>query len=352
MPAETQTPQNTFSSFTPFEQVVLSARSFSKHVPLASEQLPVQEHVDAPTYPDTATEWLISLLNLLTDIVNQHEDLDSLVVTEDEYQQLSAVLDDLIYSLGEDEDHPLSSVMTLIGLLIKAYGDQRFPRLVDLFPELAENTSRDGINKSKDITIISEQVNTNFADAFLSIGYLLSETGKGEKAISTYDLAIRVKPDYVQAYMNRGVAKYTRGDYKGAVKDHNKAIELNPDYPGHYTNRGNAKSGLGDHTGAIADHTKTIQLMPDYPGTYVNRGNVKFRLSQYKSAIDDYNAAINMNPDFTDAYVNRAQAKVRLSLFTDAKSDFQTALELAKQRGQKNLEVTIAQMIQKLDEIE
>ena len=351
MLTRTQTPQNIFSTFTPFEHGVLSTRGSSKHVSLASGQPPVQEHVDVPTYPETATQWLVSLLSLLTSIVNRNKDLSRLMVTETEYQQLSAVMDDLIYGVGEDENHALSAVMTLIGVLIKTYEDQHFPKLVDLYPELTKDTRPEATNESKDTTTISGQVNTNFSDAFLSIGYLLSESGQGEKAISSYDLAIRVKPDYVQAYMNRGVAKYTRGDYDGAVKDHNKAIELNPDYPGHYTNRGNAKSGLGDHEGAIADHTKTIQLMPNYPGTYVNRGNVKFRLSQYESAIDDYTAAININPDFADAYVNRAQAKIRLSQFTDAKSDFQTALELAKRQGQEDLKITIEQMIQKLDEV-
>ena len=265
------------------------------------------------------TEWLVGLLHLLAGIVNQNEDLSRVVIKEAEYQQLSAVLDDLIYGVGEDEDHPLSAIMTLVGLLIKTYEDEHCPKLVDLFPELAEDTPVEADSENNDTTAaISGRIDTDFADAFLSIGYLLSETGKGEKAISAYDLAIRIKPDHVPAYMNRGIAKYACGDYRSAIEDHNKAIEL----------------------------------MPNYPGTYVNRGNVKFRLGQYESAIDDYNAAINVNPDFADAYVNRAQAKIRLSWITDAKSDFQTAVELAKQQGQEKLKITIEQMIQKLGEIE
>ena len=348
-----QTPKNIFTTFTPFDQGVLSTCSLPKQVSLTSAVPPVQEPVDTTPYSESASQWFVSLLNILTGIVNHHKDLGRVVVTEAKSQQLLAVLEDLIYGVGEDENHPLSAVMTLIGLLIKAYEDEHFPKLVDLFPELAGGTLVEGVSENEDTTAtILGQVNADFADAFLSIGYLLSETGNAEKVISAYDLAIRIKPDYMQAYMNRGVAKCARGDYRSAIEDHNRAIELNPDYPGHYTNRGNAKSGFGDHDGAIADHTRAIQIMPNYPGTYVNRGNVKFRLGQYESAIDDYNAAINVNPDFADAYVNRAQAKVRLSRITDARSDFQTAFELAKQQGQKNLKTTIEQMIQKLGEIE
>ena len=59
--------------------------------------MPIQESVDTASYPESELQWLINLLNLLVDIVNQNEGLDRIVVTETEYQQLSAVLDDLIY---------------------------------------------------------------------------------------------------------------------------------------------------------------------------------------------------------------------------------------------------------------
>lgn len=106
-----------------------------------STQPPTQESVDAASYPESQWQWLVSLLNLLVGIVNRNEDFSSLVVTETEYQQLSAILDDLVYGVGEDEDHPLSAAMALVGTLIKTYEDQHFPKLADLYPELAEETS-------------------------------------------------------------------------------------------------------------------------------------------------------------------------------------------------------------------
>ena len=51
------------------------------------------------------------------------------------------MLDDLIYGVGDDESHPLSAAMALVGTLIKTYEDQHFPKLAELFPELAEETS-------------------------------------------------------------------------------------------------------------------------------------------------------------------------------------------------------------------
>ena len=99
-----------------------------KRVLLASTQPFAQEFIDATPYPESAAQWLISLLDLLAGIANWHEDLDHIVVTETEYQRLSAVLDDLVYGVGDDENHPLSAAMTLVGVLIKTYEDQHFPK--------------------------------------------------------------------------------------------------------------------------------------------------------------------------------------------------------------------------------
>ena len=100
--------------------------------------------------PESATQWLISLLDLLAGIVNRNADLSHIAITETEYQQLLGVLNDLIYSVGENEDHPLSSTMALGGLLIKTYEDEHFPKLVDIFPELAEGISVEVTGESDD----------------------------------------------------------------------------------------------------------------------------------------------------------------------------------------------------------
>ena len=108
---------------------------------LTSTQPPTQESVDVAPCPDSTAQWLMGLLNLLASIMNRNKDLSRIVVTETEYQQLSVVLNDLIYGVGDDESHPLSAAMTLVGSLIKAYEDEHFPKLAELFPELAEETS-------------------------------------------------------------------------------------------------------------------------------------------------------------------------------------------------------------------
>jgi HTH-type transcriptional regulator/antitoxin HigA len=49
--------------------------------------------------------------------------------TETEYQQLVSLLDDLIDEVGEDESHPLASLMEIVGLLIESYESKNVPEL-------------------------------------------------------------------------------------------------------------------------------------------------------------------------------------------------------------------------------
>jgi HTH-type transcriptional regulator/antitoxin HigA len=46
-----------------------------------------------------------------------------------EYDRLVAVLDQLIDRVGEDETHPLASLMEVIGVLIEKYEDEHIPEL-------------------------------------------------------------------------------------------------------------------------------------------------------------------------------------------------------------------------------
>ena len=46
-----------------------------------------------------------------------------------EYDPLVAVMDELIDTVGEDDSHPLASLMEVIGVLIEKYEDENVPEL-------------------------------------------------------------------------------------------------------------------------------------------------------------------------------------------------------------------------------
>jgi HTH-type transcriptional regulator / antitoxin HigA len=49
--------------------------------------------------------------------------------SEREYRQLVKFLDRLIDEVGEDEDHPLASMMEIIGVLVEKYEDDHVAEL-------------------------------------------------------------------------------------------------------------------------------------------------------------------------------------------------------------------------------
>lgn len=49
--------------------------------------------------------------------------------SEDEYRKLVSMLDSLIDEVGENESHPLASLMEIVGVLIEKYEDEHVPEL-------------------------------------------------------------------------------------------------------------------------------------------------------------------------------------------------------------------------------
>jgi HTH-type transcriptional regulator/antitoxin HigA len=49
--------------------------------------------------------------------------------TEDEYETLVTLLDKLIDIVGENESHPLASLMEVVGVLIEKYEDEHISQL-------------------------------------------------------------------------------------------------------------------------------------------------------------------------------------------------------------------------------
>lgn len=52
--------------------------------------------------------------------------------TEEEYEQAVSLLDDLIDEVGEDEDHPLASLMEVLGVLIEKYEEEHVPEITEI----------------------------------------------------------------------------------------------------------------------------------------------------------------------------------------------------------------------------
>lgn len=52
--------------------------------------------------------------------------------SEKEYKEAVRLLDNLIDTVGEDENHPLASLMEVLGVLIEKYEDEHVPEITKI----------------------------------------------------------------------------------------------------------------------------------------------------------------------------------------------------------------------------
>ena len=277
--------------------------------------LPEGNHApEAVLLPENSIPWLLSLQELLTELVSRNAELRCVTVTEAEYEQLATIIDELTWSVGDDETHPLAAAEACVGDFIRNYEDKNFPKMRDLWPELREQDpiiqeilERTGANKRHIYVPTEEEV---AIDAFFGLGGFLWEKGLGEQAISAYDTALRLKPDYAAAYCNRGSIHYALGDHGAAIQDYNQAIHLQPDRVEGYFNRAVTKFQMQAYADAIRDYDAALARKPDYADAYVGRAHANFAMHQYAEATRDYDEALRLTPnDDVRAYRNIAQTR-------------------------------------------
>ena len=222
--------------------------SFSKPIK-ASEQ----EQIELDPYPESDYQWLLEVLETLSDIVSRNVNNDFAALTETDYEQLDAVLKELIYIVGDDEKHRLASLMDFTGVLITKYENEYFPKLTDLFPELAENVNlndiKDENQQDNPTKKLEKPTNVLAAEAFLSIGNLLSDGDKSNEAISAYNQAILLSPDYADAYYYRAEAERSLEKYESALDDFNEVIRITSADPYAYFKRADVKCALSQYEG-------------------------------------------------------------------------------------------------------
>ena len=272
-----------------------------------------------PSYPEKAYQWLVEVLDGLIAFGKKHGHYGVINLSEAEYQWLDDVLEKLIYSVGENENHPLDPLMTFIIRIIANYEDAYVPKLTERFPELAEEAPISKTSENNNPPPYASELSDGelAAHAFFAIGCLLWEGGNSEKALSAYDTAIRLQPDYAEVYNNRG----------------------------------NVKNRLGCSDDALTDYNTAIRLNPHFAEAYYNRAVQKVLCEKFDAAIVNFTEAIRLNSDCAEGYAHRGVAKAELGHIDEARSDFQKTLELAKRSGNNSLKDFVENQLQQLNQL-
>ncbi len=124
-------------------------------------------------------------------------------------------------------------------------------------------------------------------------GISLSNLGRHEEAIKSYDRAISFKPDDHESWSNRGISLSNLGRYEEAIESYDRAISSKPDDYEAWNNRGISLGDLGRYEEAIESYDRAISSKPDDYEAWYNRAVSLTNLGRYEEASKSYNRAIS-----------------------------------------------------------
>jgi len=137
-----------------------------------------------------------------------------------------------------------------------------------------------------------------------NLGYLCTDRGELDKAISHFEAASKIRSRKVDPHYNVG----------SAFVQMNLADAL-------------GLKGLADE--AMLHYEEAIKLVPNYAEAYYNRGNILFANGRVDEAIADWEKTLQIQPNDADAHTCLGNALLRQGLRTEAIAHYEKAMVLA-----------------------
>jgi serine/threonine protein kinase/Tfp pilus assembly protein PilF len=165
------------------------------------------------------------------------------------------------------------------------------------------------------------------AEVHVARGRILHVTRDFEKAVASYDAALRIRNNYPDAHLGRAESQYELSRFEGATRSFDRYFQHGGKPRADiYRKRAQAQAKLHKYSEAVADYTLALRLEPK-ADTYANRGWIHVVTGANKSALDDFEEAIRSDPQNGDAHNGRGLMRAKLGL-ANADADAQEALRL------------------------
>ncbi len=160
------------------------------------------------------------------------------------------------------------------------------------------------------------------SEIYYSRGLALDKTGRHDRAIEEYSLAISVDPGDAAAYYRRGLDYGRKGHFDRETEDYSKATALVPDVE--RSARGTEKWGDGE----IEAFTKTIADNPTDAWAYYSRGIALRLKGRAEEAAGDFRKALALDPGHIWAIYHLGAALRTLGRLDEAVGEYDRALSI------------------------
>jgi protein O-GlcNAc transferase len=158
-------------------------------------------------------------------------------------------------------------------------------------------------------------------------GTTLQRLQRLEDALSSYDAALRIRPDFPECLNNRGTTLRDLQRQEEALASYDAALALRPHYPAALNNKGLVLLRSGRLPDAARHFKRAIELRPDYPLAWSNLGLVLRDLGRLIEALAAADRAVELRGDKIEPLFIRGSILMELARPALAALDFRGVLE-------------------------
>lgn len=146
--------------------------------------------------------------------------------------------------------------------------------------------------------------------------------------MSTYQEAIRLKPQYVEALSNVGNVYRRQREWDKAIAAYKKARQLNPQSADLLNNLGVVYKEKGDLDQALAQYQQATRLSPQHTEAHHNMGVALKDQGKLEEAAEAFQQALNLKPDYPNAHYHLGLIRLWQQRTSDALACFQRSADL------------------------
>ena len=144
-------------------------------------------------------------------------------------------------------------------------------------------------------------------ESWFNLGLKQVSAGEFDKAIVSWEKALKIDPNLSEAWHNRGSALGRLGEYEKAVKSFQQALKIDPNNDRAWNDCAHALYQLQQWSDAVISWSNALKIMPANHLFWYNRGCALEQLENWTEAIISYEKSLEIKPDFQPArarYIN------------------------------------------------
>jgi tetratricopeptide (TPR) repeat protein/tRNA A-37 threonylcarbamoyl transferase component Bud32 len=150
-----------------------------------------------------------------------------------------------------------------------------------------------------------------------------------EDALACYDRSLAIEPRYAWAWKGRGMVLERMGRLAEALDSHRMAAEIDPGDVWNWYNQAETLHSMDDTQGALAMLDAALRVDPRHASSWGKRGQILRASRQYAPALEAYRQAVAIDPAFAWAHNGCGLVQKALGDLPEAVLSFRRAVRHA-----------------------